>query len=174
MGRHPWSSRVMVEQCRVIDIPFLYRHGYLDGFKDGGIVWRNSRGERTASIDVRSHTDMSGNVNSIELYYAIHWKDTGRKEKHDYLISLTHSECYPKGKRRWLTCPITKDGERCGRRVGSLYLPPDGSIFGCRQCYDLTYRTQKEHNKLLDGFLALLGHGGRPGRARRHRKLPTA
>ena len=37
------------------------------------------------------------------------------------------------------------DGEGYDRRVGVLYL--DGVYFGCRHCYDLTYKCQKESGR---------------------------
>ena len=50
------------------------------------------------------------------------------------------------GKCWWFTCPLTVSGVACNRRAGKLYLPPGGRYFGCRHCYDLTYRSsQRAH-----------------------------
>jgi hypothetical protein len=43
-----------------------------------------------------------------------------------------------RGQRMWMLCP------ECGRRCGKLYLPPEASWFGCRDCHDLTYRSSQE------------------------------
>jgi hypothetical protein len=43
----------------------------------------------------------------------------------------------------------------CGRRVGKLYLPPGASYFGCRHCYELTYKSCQESHK-LDSMFKLL------------------
>jgi hypothetical protein len=43
------------------------------------------------------------------------------------------------GKRYWFLCG-------CGRRVGRLYLPTGERVFGCRHCYNLTYRSSQEHD----------------------------
>jgi hypothetical protein len=52
------------------------------------------------------------------------------------------------GQRWWLTCPMTRNGTSCNRRVGYLYLPPGASDFGCRKCHDLTYRScQMAHSE---------------------------
>jgi hypothetical protein len=42
------------------------------------------------------------------------------------------------GQRWWFACPL-----QCGRRVGKLYLPAGGRLFGCRRCYDLTYESSQ-------------------------------
>lgn len=45
------------------------------------------------------------------------------------------------GRRFWFACPITKGTTICGRRSGKLYLPPNGKLFGCRDCHRLTYQS---------------------------------
>lgn len=47
------------------------------------------------------------------------------------------------------------DGEACGRRVGKLYMPPGEDRFACRNCWNLTYRSSKEHDKREDFFRRL-------------------
>ena len=49
-----------------------------------------------------------------------------------------------------------------GRRAGKLYLPSVARYFGCRRCYDLTYRSCQESHK-FDTMWAELG---------RHLRLP--
>ena len=45
-------------------------------------------------------------------------------------------------KKWWFLCPVTDDlGNRCGRKMGKLYLPRGETHFGCRLCHDLTYRS---------------------------------
>lgn len=53
----------------------------------------------------------------------------------------------------------------CHRRVGCLYLPPGGNYFGCRHCYDLTYRSSQEGTefKSLFQMLALQMQDEYPG-----------
>ena len=43
-----------------------------------------------------------------------------------------------------LHVPLCRAGRPCGRRCGKLYLPPGGTYFGCRVCYDLSYASQRE------------------------------
>ena len=48
------------------------------------------------------------------------------------------------GRRWWFVCPLIVRGIACNRRAGKLYLPPNAKYFGCRKCYDLTYRSCQE------------------------------
>ena len=47
------------------------------------------------------------------------------------------------GARRWFHCPLSTLGVPCFRRCRMLYLPHGEVEFGCRQCYDLAYRSQR-------------------------------
>ena len=58
------------------------------------------------------------------------------------------------GARWYLSCPFTTEGERCGRRMSKLYLPPEDQHFGCRECHKLTYRSCQESHK-FDSLYAL-------------------
>lgn len=39
-----------------------------------------------------------------------------------------------------------------GRRVGKVYLPPGGKYFGCRHCYQLSYRSSQESDKRVSAL----------------------
>ncbi len=69
-------------------------------------------------------------------------RDTEEATKMDYKVRLTSTLCYYGGKRLWFICPLVVNGQACKKRVGSLYL--EGTRFGCRHCYDLTYTTSQE------------------------------
>jgi hypothetical protein len=48
------------------------------------------------------------------------------------------------GGLRWLfICPLVVSDIRCHRHVSKLYLPPWGTYFGCRHCYQLTYASRQ-------------------------------
>ncbi len=51
------------------------------------------------------------------------------------------------------TCLLIIGDRLCNRRVGKCYLPPGGKYFGCRACYNLTYRSCKEHDKRIDALM---------------------
>jgi len=40
----------------------------------------------------------------------------------------------------------------CRRRVAKLYVPPGGHLFGCRHCYDLTYKSSQESDKRVSAL----------------------
>jgi hypothetical protein len=67
----------------------------------------------------------------------------------DYTVVLQTRQPYHGGIRWWFTRPLKVDGRACYRRVGKLYLPPGGLYFGCRHCYDLSYRSVQEHDKCV-------------------------
>jgi hypothetical protein len=43
----------------------------------------------------------------------------------------------------------------CGKRVGILYLPQGGKYFGCRHCYQLTYKSSQEQHRYEDVYRML-------------------
>jgi hypothetical protein len=68
----------------------------------------------------------------------------------DYTIELVSKTCRFGGLQSWFVCPIIRDGVACKRQVEKLFLPPGGRYFGCRACYDLTYRSAQEHDQRVD------------------------
>ena len=52
------------------------------------------------------------------------------------VVSLVWTNCTFGGYRAWFLCP------QCGRRVAILYCP---DVIACRQCYQLTFRSQREN-----------------------------
>ena len=59
-------------------------------------------------------------------------------------VTLQSTRTRHDGHRWWFTCPIDRGGAACGRRCGNLYLPGNQLYFGCRHCYELTYRSSQE------------------------------
>jgi len=57
--------------------------------------------------------------------------------------------------RFWFICPLGTDQGYCGKRVGKLYLPGNGTYFGCRHCYNLTYKSCKEHDSRVSALMKL-------------------
>jgi hypothetical protein len=58
-------------------------------------------------------------------------------------MPLTWTRCHFGGARPWLRCSGCPDGRGCGRRVAKLYLAI-ASVFACRRCHGLGYRSQLE------------------------------
>ena len=70
----------------------------------------------------------------------------------DYRVQLTTTQPRFGGLRWWFLCPMVRDGQACGCRVGTLYLPPGGRFFGCRHCHCLNYTTSQESHQLDTEF----------------------
>jgi hypothetical protein len=68
---------------------------------------------------------------------------------HAQYVEITHSACNYGGCRFWFHCPGLL-GRPCARRVSALYLPPGSSLFACRHCHDLTYRSVRTHDSRVD------------------------
>ena len=62
-------------------------------------------------------------------------------------IEIISWPCNYGGFRYYFACPAVVDGVYCGNRVTKLFIPPAGSVFGCRDCYDLTYQSCQESHK---------------------------
>ena len=61
-------------------------------------------------------------------------------------IHTISTQVKPRGARCWFICP------GCQKRVGKLYIPPGESYFKCRNCYNLTYKSQKERYGATENF----------------------
>lgn len=93
--------------------------------------WQWSRnGEFVASINIRTGTDR------VTLDY---WRRDrgGEWTALSYPVGLTWTNCNFGGQRAWWLCPVVG----CGRRVAILF---GGTIYACRHCHQLAYRTQRE------------------------------
>ncbi len=133
-GSGKWSNiltrRAAVEQCRVLSIKQL-RLGGLFGYGSVTVDWWDVAGRVVASAVVR----LDGDGVIVEC---------GSME---YKISIERMACRFGGVRYWFLCPAVKDGVYCGGRATKLFLPPGGAVFGCRECYDLTYQSCQESHK---------------------------
>ncbi|MFC1715622.1 hypothetical protein ACFL6S_18275 [Candidatus Poribacteria bacterium] len=154
MGRPSWSDRKTVEQCKSIDIPWLNRHGYFCGLKTGGMQWKNALGDVIGSISIQVSVDEEFHGGKyVRFFYTQTKNSTQEKTELDYKVQLVTTPCNFGGVRYWFICPLVVSGKPCNRRVANLYLPPGSKYFGCRHCYNLTYRCQKEHNKRVDAII---------------------
>lgn len=150
MGRWSYSDRWTVEECKSITTKFLNDHGYFDGgIRWGGMSWSRG-GETTGSIGFVVSTVEGDEY--IRFQYTQTDRHTGEKTDLDYKARLTWTPCYFGGRRWWFICPLVVNGRACNRRVGVLYLG-GGKYFGCRHCYNLTYRSQKEHDSRVDALI---------------------
>ena len=147
MGRYYWSKKEEADSLKKIQIWWLKKQSYLNGWASGTIKWTYgfSGNESSVGIEISTYSD--------ESYLRIHYTQTGQdgsKQDFDYKIPLTTTSCYFGGKRYWFICPWYANGKYCGRRVGVLYL--GGKYFACRHCYKLTYNSRN-----LSGFSKVAG-----------------
>ncbi len=115
-----------------------YRRINIQSWQRGGILkpgytfstsWKR-HGETIASINVRVEIDR------VILNYR-HRKGGAEWKNEEYPVMLDWTPCTYGGRRAWFLCPAVG----CGRRVAFLH---GGSIFACRHCYRLAYRSQRE------------------------------
>jgi hypothetical protein len=136
-----------VEECLTVDVNRLLRHGLLDRWPTTGTIrWYDTRtGERTSSV---SYTRRHINEDSVilQLSYAI-TRGSGEKDDVEMAICMTTTRPTFGGRRWWFQCPLVVGGIPCSRRVTKLHSPPGGLYFGCRHCYDLTYRSCQESHR---------------------------
>jgi len=156
MGRYSWSRRKTVEQCMSLDVSWLNRQGYLCGFWNGTLTWTNASGEIVSSMGIAVSVNREGiGEDYVRLIYTVTNRGAEEKTDFDYKIQLESTPCHFGGVRFWFICPLGTDQGYCGRRVGKLYLPGNGTYFGCRHCYNLTYKSCKEHDSRVSGLMKL-------------------
>jgi hypothetical protein len=145
MSRYNYNKKDTVENSLDIDVFWLRKHGYLHGYKNGGITWTYRSGSK-ASISIC--TNISDEQKYLRFIYSSTDKATEQKVEYDYKVSIVTTTCEFGGVRYWFLCPLFKDGVGCNRRVAKLYLGT--KYFGCRQCHNLTYDSCQSHNKRFD------------------------
>lgn len=156
MGRYSWSKRNTVEECISLSVFKLHQWGYLCGFQTGTIQWKNASGEVTGSIGIEVSVSREGfGEDYVRVYYTKTDSFSGEKKDLDYKIQLVTTPCHFGGVRFWFICPLVVNERYCGRQVGKLYLPGRGTYFGCRHCYNLTYRSCKEHDSRVNALMKL-------------------
>jgi hypothetical protein len=154
MGRLPWSNRATVERCYRISISKMNKDGVMKSGPGHTWSWKwlDFQGREKGSISYSVLTGLGGEL-CLQFSYAYTASGSTNTEYLKYQVELAAVKCHFGGKRYWFICPLERNGHPCRRRAGKLYIPPGAKYFGCRHCYDLTYRSQKEHNKSVDKFL---------------------
>jgi len=150
MGRCTWSDRELIEDCKSISVFSLNQSGVFSGHVVATVGWRRRWGVPAQSMGVQaiatSDPDCAG---CVRISYKLSYRLSGKSELVEYNVELEATPCNFGGIRYWFVCPLLRDGAACKERVGKLYLPPHAKYFGCRRCYNLTYRSQKERRSKL-------------------------
>lgn len=154
-GSTRWNwhyKKTMVEDCLKLTIYSL--KPYLYAYRWGNVTW--TWGGRQTSVISFLITGQDF-PESIRLIYTHTDIRSGEKTDLDYSIPLTWTLTPWRARRYWFTCPLCHDWETLGRRVGALYLPPGRMYFGCRHCYNLTYRSSQIHGEFDSVYRMLAG-----------------
>jgi hypothetical protein len=140
MGRWSFSSKQEADYLKKVEIWWLKKHGYLNGWKSGGIEWKSGFSDEKSSVGIEVCT-----IESYVRFFYTQTEENGGKKQFDYKVQLTTTPCNYGGVRYWFICPLSKNGVYCGKRVGVLYKA--GDYFGCRHCYELTYSSKNENRR---------------------------
>lgn len=123
-----WNKRTTLDEVKRLDVRWLQRHGFFDGWPRW-VTW--SRGEReTGSVSVALADG------SLVVEYRYRMRGREEWEPVRQVITLDWTPCHYGGQRPWFRCP------GCQRRVAVLCSA--GQWFLCRHCYDLPYSSQQE------------------------------
>jgi hypothetical protein len=139
-------SKAIAEHTNSISIFWLKKQNILNSLARSGVItWtlgasKNSISYITCLIEDESY---------IRLKYTQTDSFTGEKEQMDFKVKLTTTDCNYGGKRYWFVCPLSKNGNYCGRRVGVLYSVD--KYFGCRNCAEIAYDAQMKGGKWRTG-----------------------
>jgi hypothetical protein len=90
----------------------------------------------------------------LVLRYTLEALWFGPGEEVELPIRLTTREPHHRG--WWGTCPLSLNGQPCGRRVAYLYRPRGRRYFGCRVCYRLTYASCQVSHQNMEDFVGML------------------
>jgi hypothetical protein len=155
-GSGRWNyheKKLTTEECWALNVANL-QWGTLDGETSSGVLRALRLDGRSSVLCVRWALQLGGESPVLILSYRPCRRTEGREltERVRLLTTKPHFG----GVRWWFACPFSsKDRERCGRRVGKLYLPPGERRFGCRQCHALTYKSSQESHR-YDRLCALM------------------
>lgn len=137
MKRRSRTTRLTVEKCLCLSAVNLRKDGVFTAFP--GSLWML----RFSASGCMEFEVMEAPGCALALCF-------GRQESGKQWIRVTTTKPFFGGLRHWFKCPMVSSGVPCGRRVGRLYLPSGRAVFGCRNCYDLTYESAQTHNKRID------------------------
>jgi hypothetical protein len=133
-GWYRFDKKTTTDECQSIDVRYLHRNGLLQPGHSFSLRWSQA-GKQIGSIGGVAHED----DDRVTFFYRHRSGGSGGEwEDVRETVALEWTACNFGGERPWFVCP----GADCGRRVAVLYGP--GRYFLCRQCYDLSYESQRE------------------------------
>jgi hypothetical protein len=106
-------------------------------FRAGFLNWQ--RGDQLmSSVSYRAAMQSPGDER-LELAFTRGGSD-GRQDVQQ-IVRLVHTVPNFGGKRWWMICPYL------GKRVGKLYLPPNGDRYACREAWRIAYQSQRDASR---------------------------
>jgi len=147
------NTKIEADGLMKLSVSFLKKEGFLKGLISGIVV------DRCGGVENQYHITVSTiNEDDKYVYFTYSSRQPGGEFKDlEYKVSLVTTAChYGRGRRFWFACPLIVNGKDCGRRVGVLY--KSGDYFGCRHCYNLTYKSRNQSGPfkrfgVVDGLL---------------------
>jgi hypothetical protein len=156
MWRGRRTDRLTTEDCISFDTSELKRAGVFRSALGTFCTtkWPDQSGKQGLGLTFWILPRSDGRLTLCVIYGQINLLTDPRSAQHE-TIELDRTHCHFGGLRYWFLCPRLQGGFPCRRRVRVLYLPPGSSLFGCRTCFNLTYRSCQEHDKRVDALLKL-------------------
>jgi hypothetical protein len=175
------QPRLTVEECSRLSIVELRRAGLFRGSFGtwGSSRWSDANGKKIRAVVFRLlHDSIAGLILEVRPDIGIALPTLHNSPKQ--MIPIVATKCNFGNERFWFCCSKVTNGIPCGRRAAVLYLVPGGQIFGCRVCFDLTYRSVQEHDARIDWivklsyaqFMQILESGSPAERSLAFRALP--
>jgi hypothetical protein len=129
-----------VEDCLTLDVDQLVSAG-LFNHQLGVIEWWSDR-QKTAGIAFRLKPSDVPEVLYLYLFYDV--MRQGKPESYEQPIPIEIRR-QRIGIRYFFRCHLF-----CISRVRKLHRPTTQTVFGCRDCHKLTYRSAQQHDKGLE------------------------
>jgi hypothetical protein len=131
-----FEKKTTTDECHSVDVRYLHRNRLLKPRYSFSLRWSRANRETGSIRGVVSGDDRPERVTLLYHHrsrLSDEWEDV--KEA----VELAWTVCNFGGERPWFICP----GAGCGRRVAVLYGP--GRYVLCRNCYDLSYQSQRDN-----------------------------
>ncbi|WP_140872866.1 hypothetical protein [Sphingomonas oligophenolica] len=131
-----WGGRPTVDQSHSVDLPLMFRRGWIkDHHGSGGTLTWSRGSEQCGSI---GYTYMLLDDHDPTLTLNFTRTPNGREpETIKQVIQLAATKPEYGGRRWWMICPAN------GMRVATLHLPPGGDRFASRKAWRLGYHSQR-------------------------------
>jgi hypothetical protein len=141
------NPRNTTDQAKRIELPWLLKNDYLQGYKSGNISWSFNR-TPTGNINISVNT-LSENPFMRLTYKTRRWGMGGWKD-FEFEISMENTSCPFGGKKWFFICGF----QGCSNRVRILYSYED--YFTCRKCAHLSYESCNMSQAHRSGYFKVL------------------